>query len=82
MNSLEREIIEFKDEVLSNGMQVDTYLNKRKEFIKKIDYASEKSIKFFICLLYLGMITQKQYLDMKFKIDNTRKQYKVMLAFY
>ena len=80
MNNLEKEIKEFKNEVFCKGMELGTYLNKRKELIKKIDYASEKSIKFFICLLYLGMITQKQYLDMKFKIVNLRKRYKSMLS--
>lgn len=80
MNRLEKEIIEFKKEVLNSGMQLDTYLNKRKEFINKIDYTSERNMKFFMYLLHLDMITRQQYLDAKIKVDNFRKRYKSMLA--
>lgn len=80
--NLEKEIIEFKKDVLNTGMYMNTYLNKRKEFIQKIDYASDNSMKFFMYLLYLNLITVEQYIGVKIRIDNSRKYYKSMLSFY
>ena len=82
MNNLEKEIKEFKSEVLCKGMELDTYLKKRKEFINKIDYTCERNMKFFMYLLYLDMITKEQYISAKVKVENSRKNYKMMLSFY
>ena len=78
MNKLEIEIESFKEEVLTTGMTMSMYLNKKKNLINKIECFSNKSLMFF---QQLYLITQQQYLDMKRKVDNSRKYYKVMLLF-
>ena len=80
--NLKNDILEFKNEVINNGMFVDTYLKKRKYFIQMIDYESEKSMRFFSYLYFLHMISQEQYFNMKNRVDNSRKYYKRLLSFY
>lgn len=81
-NKLLTEIIDFKNDVRNNGMVITTYLNKRKEFIQKIELASTKSMKFFRILYFYDLISKEQYLDCKMRIDNARKLYKQELSFY
>ena len=81
-NKLLTEIIDFKNDVRNNGMVITTYLNKRKEFIQKIESASTKSMKFFRILYFYDLISKEQYLDYKMRIDNARKLYKQELSFY
>ena len=81
MNKLEIEIESFKEEVLTTGMTMSMYLNKKKNLINKIECFSNKSLMFFQQLYFIDLITQQQYLDMKRKVDNSRKYYKVMLLF-
>ena len=81
-NNLLSEITDFKNDVKINGMFVTTYLNKRKEFIQKIESASANNIKFFKILYFSNLISKDQYLDFKIRIDDARKQYKRMLSFY
>lgn len=81
-NKLLTEIIDFKNDVRNNGMVITTYLNKRKEFIQKIESASTKSMEFFMVLYFYDLISKEQYLDYKMRIDNARKLYKQELSFY
>ena len=81
-NKLLTEITDFKNNVKENGMIITTYLNKRKEFIQKIESASTKSMKFFKILYFYDLISKEQYLDYKIRIDNARKLYKQELSFY
>jgi len=81
-NNLLSEITDFKNDVKINGMFVTTYLNKRKEFIQKIESASANNMKFFKILYFSNLISKDQYLDFKIRIDDARKQYKRMLSFY
>ncbi len=80
--NLKNDILEFKNEVINNGMCIDEYLNRRKDFIQMIDYESEKSMRFFSYLYFLHMISQEQYFNMKNRVDNSRKYYKMLLSFY
>ncbi len=80
--NLKNDILEFKNEVINNGMYMDTYLNKRKEFIEKIELSSKKSSNLITILYYNDLITQQQYIDYKTKIADARKKYKKMLTFY
>ena len=80
--NLEYEIICFKNEVTNRGMCMSIYLNKRKEFIHKIDIASKRSSRFISILYFEDMITQQQYIDYKMKIADERKKYKQMLSCY
>ena len=81
-NKLLKEINDFKYEVTNNGMYVDIYLSRRKELIQKIDWFCDICLNFFGYVLFIDMITHKQYLWIKEKIENSRKSYKVMLSFY
>ena len=81
-NNLLVEITDFKNDVRTNGMFITTYLNKRKEFIQKIESASANNMKFFKILYFSNLISKDQYLDFKIRIDDARKQYKRMLSFY
>lgn len=81
-NKLLTEITDFKNDVKENGMIITTYLNKRKEFIQKIESASTKSMEFFRILYFYDLISKEQYLDYKMRIDNSRKLYKQELSFY
>lgn len=80
--NLENQILDFKSEVINNGMCMTTYLNKRKDFINRIDDSSKKSMEFFKYLYYLDLISQQQYLNMREKVDNSKKYYKSLLSFY
>ena len=80
--NLKNDILEFKNEVINNGMCIDEYLNRCKDFIQMIDYESEKSMRFFSYLYFLHMISQEQYCNMKNRVDNSRKYYKMLLSFY
>lgn len=82
MMDLEKEIKKFKNEVINNGMYMTTYLNKRKDFINRIDDSSKRSMEFFKYLYYLDLISQQQYLNIKEKVDNSKKYYKSILSFY
>lgn len=81
-NNLLSEITDFKNDVRFNGMPIITYLNKRKEFIQKIESTSVNNMKFFKILYFNDLISKDQYLDFKIRIDTARKQYKGMLSFY
>ncbi len=79
--NLKEEILDFKNEVTDKGMYMDTYLNKRKDFINRIDSYSIRSMKFFTYLYYLDLISKEQYLNMKDKIDKSMRYYKSLLSF-
>ena len=79
--NLKNDILEFKNEVINNGMCMTTYLKRRKDFIQMIDYESEKSMRFFSYLYFLHLISQEQYFNMKNRVDNSRKYYKRLLSF-
>lgn len=81
-NNLLAEITDFKDDVKTNGMFITTYLNKRKEFLQKIESASDNDMRFFKILYFSNLISKDQYIDYKMKIDDARKYYKEMLSFY
>lgn len=81
-SNLLKEIEDFKTEVKTNGMYIDTYLKRRKEFIQKIELASENSLRFIRIIYFKSLITKKQYIDYKMRIADTKKYYKQMLAFY
>lgn len=81
-NNLLTEIKDFKNDVRNNGMFVNTYLNKRKEFIQRIEKSSNQSLKFFRILYFNDLISKEQYFDFKNKIDYARKYYKQRLSFY
>lgn len=81
-NNLLSEIADFKNDVKTNGMFIITYLNKRKEFIQKIESTSANNMKFFKILYFSNLISKDQYLDFKIRIDSARKYYKSVLSFY
>jgi len=81
-NNLLLEITDFKNDVKTNGMFITTYLNKRKEFIKRIELSSDRSLQFFRILYFNNLITKEQYIDFKTRIDDARKYYKRVLSFY
>lgn len=81
-NNLLIEITDFKNDVKHNGMFITTYLNKRKEFIKRIELSSDRSLQFFRILYFNNLITKEQYIDFKTRIDDARKYYKRVLSFY
>ena len=81
-NNLLAEITDFKDDVKANGMFITTYFNKRKEFLQRIESASDSSLKFFRILYYMDLISQEQYVDYNMKVADTRKYYKSVLSFY
>ena len=81
-NNLQTEITDLKNDVKHNGMVITTYLNKRKEFLQRIELSSDRSLKFFRILYFNNLITKEQYIDFKMRIDNARKYYKQMLSFY
>lgn len=80
-NNLLKEIEDFKTEVKTKGMYIDTYLKRRKEFIQKIELASENSLRFIRIIYFKSLITKEQYIDYKMRIANARKYYKQMLSF-
>lgn len=80
--NLRNDILDFKNTVSNQGMCINTYLNKRKDFIQKIELASKRSSNFISILYYKELISQQQYLDYKMKIDRSRKYYKQLLSFY
>ena len=79
--NLKEEIEEFKIQVM-NGIYMKDYIGKSKILKNKIENESEKSLKFFSNLYFLDLITMEQYLNMKIKVDNSRKYYKSILSFY
>lgn len=81
-NKLLKEIINFKNAVKMNGMYLNDYLNTRKEFLSRIECASNKGLRFFRILYFYNYISQEQYLEFKMKIDDARKYYKKILSFY
>ena len=81
-NNLLTEIINFKNDVRCNGISLITLLNKRKEFLYKIELSSNNSLKFFRILYYMDLISQDQYIDFKIRIADARKYYKGILSFY
>ena len=81
-NNLLAEITDFKDDVKANGMFITTYFNKRKEFLQRIESASDNDMRFFKILYFSNLISKDQYIDYKMKIDDARKYYKEMLSFY
>ena len=81
-NNLLTEITDFKNDVKHNGMVITTYLNKRKEFLQRIELSSDRSLQFFRILYFNNLITKEQYIDFKTRIDNARKYYKRVLSFY
>lgn len=81
-NNLLVEITDFKNDVRTNGMFITTYLNKRKDFLQKIELASANNIKFFKILYFSKLISKEQYLDYKMKVANARKYYKGVLSSY
>lgn len=60
-NNLLSEITDFKNDVRFNGMPIITYLNKRKEFIQKIESTSVNNMKFFKILYFNDLISKDQY---------------------
>lgn len=80
MSKLEIEIADFKEDVLTNGMTMSMYLTKKKNLINKIECFSNRSLVFFQQLYFINMINRQQYLDMKIKVDKSRKHYKSMLS--
>ena len=81
-NNLLAEIVNFKNDVKSNGMYINIYLNKRKEFINKIEYARDRELKFFRILYFYSLISREQYFEYRERINNARKYYKKILSFY
>jgi|GEM_PF-2612268 hypothetical protein len=81
-NNLLTEITDFKNDVKHNGMVINTYLNKRKEFLQRIELSSDRSLQFFRILYFNNLITKEQYIDFKMRIANARKYYKRVLSFY
>lgn len=81
-NNLLIEITDFKNDVKHNGMFISTYLNKRKEFLQRIELSSDRNLKFFRILYFNNLITKEQYIDFKTRIDDARKYYKRVLSFY
>ena len=80
-NNLLKEIEDFKTEVKTNGMYIDTYLKRRKEFIPKIELAGENSLRFIRIIYFKSLISKEQYIDYKMRIADAMKYYKQMLAF-
>ena len=81
-NNLLTEITDFKNDVKHNGMVITTYLNKRKEFLQRIELSSDKNLKFFRILYFNNLITKEQYIDFKTRFADARKHYKRVLSFY
>lgn len=81
MNKLEIEIKNLKQDVLITGMNMSMYLSKKRYLIYKIEYLSNNSLKFFQQLYSMDIITKQQYIDMKIKVDASRKYYKSLLSF-
>ena len=80
-SNLLKEIEDFKTEVKTNGMYIDTYLKRRKEFIQKIELAGENSLRVIRIIYFKSLITKEQYIDYKMRIADAMKYYKQMLAF-
>ena len=81
-NNLLTEIQDFKNDVKTNGMFITTYLNKRTEFLNRIELSSKSSLKFFRNLYYMDLISKDQYINYKMRIDDARRYYKGVLSFY
>ena len=81
-SNLLKEIEDFKTELKTNGMYIDTYLKIRKEFIQKIELAGENSLRFIRIIYFKSLISKEQYIDYKMRIADAMKYYKQMLAFY
>lgn len=80
-SNLLKEIEYFKTELKTNGMYIDTYLKRRKEFIPKIELAGENSLRFIRIIYFKSLISKEQYIDYKMRIADAMKYYKQMLAF-
>lgn len=80
-SNLLKEIEDFKTELKTNGMYIDTYLKRRKEFIPKIELAGENSLRFIRIIYFKSLISKEQYIDYKMRIADAMKYYKQMLAF-
>lgn len=80
-SNLLKEIEDFKTELKTNGMYIDTYLKIRKEFIQKIELAGENSLRFIRIIYFKSLISKEQYIDYKMRIADAMKYYKQMLAF-
>lgn len=80
-SNLLKEIEDFKTEVKTNGMYIDTYLKTRKEFIQRIEKASVDRLNLLKIMYYRNLISNEQYIDYKMKIADAKKYYKQMLAF-
>lgn len=80
-SNLLKEIEDFKTELKTNGMYIDTYLKRRKEFIQKIELAGENSLRFIRIIYFKSLISKEQYIDYKMRIADAMKYYKQMLAF-
>ena len=81
-NNLLTEIQDFKSDVKTTGMFITTYLNKRKDFLQRIELVSNNNIKFFKVLYFSNLISKDQYIDYKMRIDDARRYYKGVLSFY
>lgn len=80
-SNLLKEIEDFKTELKTNCMYIDTYLKIRKEFIQKIELAGENSLRFIRIIYFKSLISKEQYIDYKMRIADAMKYYKQMLAF-
>ena len=80
-SNLLKEIEDFKTELKTNGMYIDTYLKRRKEFIPKIELAGENRLRFIRIIYFKSLISKEQYIDYKMRIADAMKYYKQMLAF-
>lgn len=74
------EIKDFNKVFNTGGITLEYYFNKKKQIKKKIDLKSEESLNFFRWLYFYDLITQHQYMEMKSKVDNSRKYYKSLLV--
>ena len=66
-NNLLTEITDFKNDVKCNGMCISTYLNKRKEFLQRIELSSEQNQVFFQTFV-LFIVFDKLKVDQKITI--------------
>ena len=80
-NNIMQEIKEFKKVVSAESIRFEDYKTKSRIIKRKIDLLIEERLKILRFLLFSDRITMEQYLDFKMKIEQTRKQYKMLLSY-
>lgn len=80
-NNIMQEINQFKKVVSAGSIAFEDYKTKSRIIKRKIDLLIEERLKILRCLYFMKRITKEQYLEFKWRIEETRKQYKMLLSY-